>query len=109
MLWVVLWHVFISPSPQQNLWFVLVLWFVPLLLPLRGILAGTAYTHAWACYILLWYVLHSATIIGNNDHELWLAIVELSIALVSFTACLYFAKTRGRELGLGLKKLKDEK
>ncbi len=86
----------------------LVFWVLPLLFPLRGILAGKPYTYAWSCFVLLLYVLHSTTLLMVSEQERWLAAVELVLVLLAFFFALQYAKYRGKELGLGLKKLKDK-
>ncbi|QSX31547.1 DUF2069 domain-containing protein [Shewanella cyperi] len=84
------------------------LWLVPLLLPLPGIMQGKPYTHAWASFILCLYLLHGLTLLYVAGDKLWFAILEVGLlALLSITFPFY-ARLRGRELGLGLKKKTKE-
>ncbi|GGI88454.1 DUF2069 domain-containing protein [Shewanella gelidii] len=80
------------------------LWLIPLLLPLKGIITGKPYTYAWASFILCLYMLHGLTLLYVDETAFAFALAEsllIGILLVSFP---FYARLRGRELGLGLKK-----
>ncbi|GIU54050.1 DUF2069 domain-containing protein [Shewanella sp. KT0246] len=80
------------------------LWILPLLLPIKGILTGKPYTYAWASFILCLYLLHGLTLVYVTEDALYFALIEsvlISALLVGFP---FYARMRGRELGLGLKK-----
>lgn len=82
------------------------LWLIPLLLPLKGILTGKPYTYAWASFILCLYMLHALTLVYVTETNLAFAVIEsllIGILLIGFP---FYARIRGRELGLGLKKKK---
>lgn len=106
LLWVALWHLWLTQDNLNSVWFLTLLWIVPLLLPLRGILKGTPYTHAWANFIIMFYLLHGLTAIYTSTEWLY-ALLELLLATGMFIGCSFYARLRGRELGLGLKKLKE--
>lgn len=108
LVWVVLWHGWLSPHPEISSALLLTIWVVPLLFPLRGILAGKPYTHAWANFVLMFYFLHSLTLITADEGERSLALVELLLTSIAFVGCTYYARLRGRELGLGIKKEKQQ-
>lgn len=105
--WVALWHGVISPHPHVNPVGITVAWLIPLLFPLKGILVGKAYTHAWANFILMFYFLHALTLLWVDAGERWLAAIELVLTSFSFVCNVYFAKRKGQEQGLGLKKLSE--
>ena len=106
MLWVVLWHGFMSPHPQLSVTFMLIMWLPWLLIPIKGMLNGNPYTHAWAVYMLMPYFLHGGVLLWSDEGERWLAIVELLLASTMFIGNMYYAKLRGRELGLSIRKKK---
>ncbi|KUE80186.1 hypothetical protein ATO46_03300 [Aeromonas schubertii] len=108
LVWVVLWHGWLSPHPEISNTLLLTIWVVPLLFPLWGILLGKPYTHAWANFVLMFYFLHSLTLITTDEGERLLALVELLLATIAFVGCTYYARLRGRELGLGIKKEKQQ-
>lgn len=105
--WVALWQVFLSPHPHINPLTAAIGWCIPLLLPLRGILSGKAYTHAWANFVLMLYFLHSLTILYIDQGERWLAAIELILTFAAFSGNILYARNRGKELGLKLTKLSE--
>lgn len=111
--WVILWHGILSPHPHVNAMGVTIAWLLPLLFPMKGMLTGNAYTHAWANFVLMFYFLHALTLLIVDEGERWLAFVELVITSIAFVSNTYYAKLKGKELGIGLKKLsmveKEEK
>ncbi|WP_254795839.1 DUF2069 domain-containing protein [Arsukibacterium indicum] len=84
------------------------LW-LPLWLPMYGIIKGKAYTFAWANFIVMIYFLHSLTNlwVSSGLYQL-LSGLELVLATVMFIGCTYYARHRGIELGLKIPKLKDD-
>lgn len=111
LIWVPVWHVFLaSPvgrSPAFELGLAIV-WTLPLLFPLKGMLQGTPYTHAWANFIVMFYIIHGLTSVYAVENERLYAAIELILAIGMFTGCSFYARMRGKELGLGVKKLKQE-
>ena len=108
LAWISVWQLFLTTDQQYSLVFIFLLYVLPLLLPLYGIVKAKPYTHAWANFIALYYLLHGLTVFYAVDSERWLAAVEVVLVVGMFTGCSVFARLRGRELGLGLKKLKEE-
>ncbi|KHA61131.1 membrane protein [Vibrio variabilis] len=113
LAWIALWQLSLSPHPHISSTTLAIAWAIPLLLPLPGILAGKPYTHAWANFILMFYFLHGLTILYVDGGERWLAVVELFLATSAFFGNILYARARGKELGLKLKRLskveKEEK
>lgn len=105
--WVALWQSVISPHPDINSVTLTIAWCIPLLLPLRGILAGKAYTHAWANFVLMLYFLHALTLMYVDGGERLLASIELLITSVAFVANTLYAREKGREQGLKLTRLSE--
>ena len=70
----------------------------PLVLPLRGLLAGRVYTHAWTSFLALPYFVLGidAAATGNTPGGLALGIILASLTL--FTGAVGYARLRGREL-----------
>ena len=102
------WHLWLSPpSLNINPWLVTGIWFFPLLFPLRGILQSNPYTYAWSSFLALLYLMHGIVILMSEPDELILASVELLLAGFFLIGNMYFAKYRGRELGLSIRKKKS--
>jgi uncharacterized membrane protein len=81
---------------------------MPILLPAKGLIQGKPYTHAWANFIIMYYLLHGLTAVYAVEGERLYALVEIILCTLLFTGCSFYARVRGRELGLGIRKLKEE-
>jgi len=108
LAFVIAWHTVLAPSEMHSLGFQLFLYVTPLLFPLWGIIKGKPYTHAWANFVLMWYFLHSLTVLYTHPDIWYLAAIELLLAIGAFIGCTYYARNQGRALGLGLKKKSEE-
>lgn len=97
------WQLLWQTDSEFSAMFRILLWVVPLLLPLPGLLRSKPYTYAWANFILMWYFLHSLTTLYVAPGERGLAAAELLLTSVAFVGCTWFARRQGRALGLGLK------
>ncbi|MDO7084642.1 DUF2069 domain-containing protein [Pseudocolwellia sp. AS88] len=103
-----LWLVVLNPSEGLSITLSLVFFTLPLLFPLKGLLQGNPFTYAWSNFIVMIYFLHSLTTLWvSADDTLW-AIIELIFASLMFFGGTYYAKFKGQELGLSLRKKKDE-
>lgn len=108
LIWVIIWHFVLAENEQYSRLFLVLFWVVPLLFPMRGMIKGNPYTHAWANFIVMIYFLHGLTAI-YTETKWWYAAIELVFASMMFVGCCYYARARGRELGLKLKKLSELK
>jgi len=103
-----LWLLVLSPSSALSTSTTLILFTLPLLFPLKGLLQGNPYTYAWANFIVLIYFLHSLTTLWVVPSDRFWALLELIFASTMFIGCSYYAKYRGQELGLSIRKAKEE-
>ena len=104
-----LWILYLAPPELGNPWLLLTLLWLPLWFPLYGIIKGHAYTLAWANFVVMIYFLHSLTHLWVSDGtRQLLALTELLLASLMFIGCTYYARNRGRELGLKIPRLKDD-
>lgn len=102
------WEIWLAPSsasPQGLLVMprslVLLLMVVPLLFPLRGILHGRPYTHAWASFLALFYFLHGVGEAWAGADTAWLGMLEVVFSVMLFIGAILFARFRSRELKAG--------
>ncbi len=109
LLYMPLWLLVLSPSGPLGTITTLVLFTLPLLFPLKGLLQGNPYTYAWANFIVLIYFLHSLTTLWVLPNDRLWALLELIFATIMFIGCSYYAKYRGQELGLSIRKAKKDK
>ncbi len=101
------WFVGQGMNGEYSLLFSL-LWIVPLLLPAKGIFQGNPYTFAWASFVLCLYMLHALTLLYITTDAFIFALIEVLLIGVLLIAFPFYARIRGRELGLGLKKKSKE-
>ncbi|MBT0586372.1 DUF2069 domain-containing protein [Alteromonas oceanisediminis] len=107
LCWVIVWHFFLRDSATYSPIFIFIIYVLPLLLPLHGVVKGKPYTHAWANFIVMFYLLHGLTILYAEPHEWVYAVIELMFVIGMFVGCAVYARKRGKELGEGLPKLKS--
>ena len=55
LVFIPLWHLIIEPIEAKFISMTLLIQLGPLMFPLRGILHGKVYTHAWSMYLALFY------------------------------------------------------
>ncbi len=82
------------------------LWIIPLLFPLKGIIEGKPYTYAWASFIICVYMLHGLTLLYVTETHFIFALAEVLLLGALLIGFPFYARIRGKELGLGLKKRK---
>ncbi len=109
LIYMPLWLLVLSPSSALSTTTTLILFTLPLLFPLKGLLQGNPYTYAWANFIVLIYFLHSLTTLWVLPNDRLWALLELVFATTMFIGCSYYAKYRGQELGLSIRKAKEDK
>jgi uncharacterized membrane protein len=101
-LWLIVW----MPGALSTT-LVLLIFVAPLCLPFKGLLSGNPYTYAWANFIIMWYFLHSLTSFVVLPVERIYATIEFILASIFFLSASYYAKYRGQELGLSIRKKKQ--
>jgi len=102
-----LWLIVLSPSESLSIPTALIMFTLPLLFPLKGMLQGNPFTYAWSNFIVLIYFIHSLTTLWVLPADRLWATLELIFASAMFFGATYYAKFRGQELGLSLRKKKD--
>jgi len=108
LIYMPLWLLYLSPSTGLSPTLTLLMFVLPLLFPAKGLLKGNPYTYAWANFVLMIYFLHSLTTLWVSPEDRLWASLELFFATVMFVAGSYYAKYKGQELGLSIRKKKTE-
>ncbi|MCK8122639.1 DUF2069 domain-containing protein [Pseudoalteromonas sp. 2CM32C] len=103
-----LWMYFLPPQEGPLDVMSLFVPIIPLLLPLRGIIKDNTYTYAWANFVVMLYFIHGLTMLWVAPDELIWVLLELLFASFMFIGCTYYARHRGQELGLKIRKLKED-
>jgi uncharacterized membrane protein len=74
----------------------LMLGIVPLLFPLRGLLYGRSYTHAWSGFLVLFYMAHAIGELYSGD-AFWLyPLLELVFSLIFMIASNAYVRLQGK-------------
>ncbi|WDE07354.1 DUF2069 domain-containing protein [Thalassomonas viridans] len=103
-----LWLVVLNPSQGLSPVLSLVMFTLPLLFPMKGLLQGNPYTYAWSNFIVMIYYLHSLTTLWVSPEDMLWAALEFIFATMMFLGGSYYAKYRGQELGLSIRKKKEQ-
>jgi uncharacterized membrane protein len=103
------WLLIGSPSDSLSPTLSLIMFTLPLLFPLKGLIQGNPYTFAWSNFIVMIYFLHSTTTLLVSPKDKYWALAELFFASVMFIAGSYYTKYRGQELGLSIRKKQETK
>jgi uncharacterized membrane protein len=85
------WEIWLAPLRPGGSW--LMLKALPLLLPLRGVLAGTRRTYQWASMFILAYLVEGC-VRAWSDHGLSasLAMAEAFLSVVFFVSAVTYAR-----------------
>ncbi|GAA6204487.1 DUF2069 domain-containing protein [Thalassotalea sp. SU-HH00458] len=108
LVYMPLWLLLINPSDGLSPMLTLVMFTLPLLFPLKGLIQGNPYTYAWSNFIVMIYFLHSLTTLWVSEEDMIWAMLELIFTTMMFISGSYFAKYRGQELGLSIRKKKEQ-
>ena len=65
---------------------------VPLLFPLRGLLYGRPYTHAWTSFLMLFYFMHSIGEFYSAESFSPYALAGILFSFSCFSATIVFVK-----------------
>ncbi len=95
MVHLLLWVTWLGPSRYFPTALVLIVMVAPLLFPLRGILHGSAYTHAWTGFLSLLYFIHGVGDYVVNPTERLYSGIEIVLSLTLFFSCAFYARLSG--------------
>lgn len=89
------WELFLAPLRPGGSW--LALKALPLCIPLAGFLKNRMYTYRWVS-LLVWLYFTEGVVRAWSDRppSQWLAMIEVALCLVLFTACTAHIRLRLR-------------
>lgn len=87
-----LWHTLLVPPAKFPVALILLFTVTPLLLPMRGFLAGKPRSCAWMAYISLIYFIHGAIETWSNPAERLYAALELIFSLMLFFGAIGYVR-----------------
>ncbi|MES2482358.1 MAG: DUF2069 domain-containing protein [Pseudomonadota bacterium] len=87
------WELWLAPLRPGGSWIALKV--LPLCIPLAGILRNRMYTYRWVS-LMVWLYFTEGVVRAWSDPapSSWLALAEIALCLVLFTACALHVRTR---------------
>ena len=92
-----LWLTWLEPSRRMPVSLALILLVGPLLLPLRGLLHGHPYTHAWTSFLALFYFAVGVFDAAGPMARPWLAWLEIGFSILLFLGTVLYVRARASE------------
>ena len=87
-VWLCYWHTQYSPANRVAIY--LLLQAGPLLFPLRGMLDGRRYTHVWASYLAMYYLLIGIDSLAAG--QILRGSVETTLSVLWFVSCFVYVR-----------------
>jgi uncharacterized membrane protein len=100
LLLLMVWTIWLTPPHSTHLptSLALVLLVGPLMFPLRGLLHGRAYTHAWASFLALFYLFLGISNAWSSSDQRLLAGLEILFSSLLYLGGMFYARLRGKQL-----------
>jgi uncharacterized membrane protein len=92
MLSLLAWITLPTHSSQYPAFALLIVGVLPLLFPLRGLLHGKPYTHAWAAFLFMAYFTHGVGEVYSAASFTWYASLEVLFSSLSFFGSIFYVK-----------------
>lgn len=96
MVWIIWFRPIDSPHLPASL--SLLLQVGPLMFPLRGMLHGRAYTHAWVSFLALFYLFLGITEAWTGSNQPLLPALEIVFSTLLYLGGMFYARFRGKQL-----------
>ena len=96
-----LWFAWLEPPGRLPVALALLLGVGPLLFPVRGLLHGRPYTHAWTSFLALFYFVFGVFHAAGPMARPWLAWLEIGFSALLFLGAILYvrASARGERVG----------
>lgn len=94
------WIIWLTPPETKRLPTALSLLLLvgPLMFPLRGLLNGRAYTHAWVSFIALFYLFLGISEAWSGSKQPILTALEIAFSSLLYLGAMFYARFRGKQL-----------
>jgi uncharacterized membrane protein len=91
------WHLLIEPSAKHLISVIILLQIGPLMFPLRGLLSGKLYTHAWSMYLAIFYFIVGVWYAGSSE-DLMIGLYVIFTSLVFFLGTVLYTRFMGKQM-----------
>jgi len=92
--WIMAWIILLGDVAREHKSLWLLLFVSPLLLPLRGVLAGRDKALIWGTLVCLLYTVHGGTVAWSEPENRWMGLVEVGLSLSYLFSASYFIRWR---------------
>ena len=92
------WTVYLAPPTIFPISVVLLFYVGPLLIPLRGLLYGKLYTHAWVHFMALFYFIVGVMVAAGNAEERNYALAQVVLSILMFVGSMMYVRVKAREV-----------
>lgn len=92
-----LWVTWLEPPHRLPVALALIVLVGPLLLPLRGLLHGRPYTHAWTSFLALFYFTVGVFNVAGPMARPWLGWLALIFSMALFLGAVFYVRAYSRE------------
>jgi uncharacterized membrane protein len=96
MILIFCWHIWLGQTPAEQKSMLLLIQLGPLMLPLRGLLHGKLYTHAWSMYLALFYFVIGIWYAGA-EHSRVFGVLFSCLSLVFFIGTVFYTRFTARQ------------
>ncbi|MGM0563246.1 MAG: DUF2069 domain-containing protein [Pseudomonadota bacterium] len=90
------WNTLIAPPERAMVVPILLFQALPLMFPLRGILHGRAYTHAWTSFLALYYFFIGVGDAYSDDTDRLYGLMMIAASVGLFVGAMFYARFKGK-------------
>jgi uncharacterized membrane protein len=94
--WMMLWIMWLGDVRREHVSLLLILLVTPLLLPLRGVLAGRDRAIVWGTLVSLLYLVHGGMLAWVDEGQRWSGLLELALSLTYIGSASFFVRWRAQ-------------
>jgi len=91
LILLMVWIIWLAPDSVPRS-IVLAIALLPMLIPLRGLLHGKRYTHAWASFLTLPYFAFGVDAMVHRTEMKWLGILLVLSSTIWFCGCVFYSR-----------------
>lgn len=91
MIGIYAWHLLINKTDDHLLSIVLITQLGPLMFPLRGLLHGKTYTHAWSIYLAIFYFIVGIWYAGAEESRMF-GLYVTATSVMFFTGTVMYTR-----------------
>jgi uncharacterized membrane protein len=92
-----LWHALLPPPAGTGSWLLGLVAAAPLLLPLKGLLAGSLRSMTWAGYLVMLYLVIGVMEAWSNPAQRLPALVQVLLVVIFVASLLSFSRANQRD------------